>query len=417
MKQRQRKAGRKQQGFTALETLIVLIVATLVATTVPPLYGRYIDGQSNRVAGEQMRAVADAAAQYIKDNYAVVVANATPSVPAIITTAMLRSAGYLQPGFSDLNAYGQGYRVMVLEPTPNKLQTLIVTQNGEVIKGMSLLSIAKQIGAKGGYVSADNPNVATGSFGGWTTTLAPYGVAPGAGHLATALFFEDGALVNDYLYRHAVPGKPELQQMHAAIDMRGNNLNNAGTVNAATAAITGNASVAGTLSAGQANITGNARVAGETYTGGWFRSRNDSGWYNETHSGGWYMTDPTWVRSYADKGIYTGGEVRAGKLTSTGRTEIGEFLQLNGIAVEGAACTPNGLVGRNAAGSTLSCQSGVWKGSGAAEFLVTNCVEHNWQRCTPVCPSGYTLQSHSGVSGKASNYFHDRYYGVGVCVK
>ncbi|WP_249341933.1 shufflon system plasmid conjugative transfer pilus tip adhesin PilV, partial [Pseudomonas sp. PCH44] len=49
-----------------------------------------------------------------------------------------------------------------------------------------------------------------------------------------------------------------------------------------------------------------------------------------------------------------------GKLTSEGRTEVGEYLQLNGVATEGAGCSPNGLVGRNAAGLTLSCQSGVW---------------------------------------------------------
>ncbi|WP_420066252.1 shufflon system plasmid conjugative transfer pilus tip adhesin PilV, partial [Pseudomonas aeruginosa] len=39
-----------------------------------------------------------------------------------------------------------------------------------------------------------------------------------------------------------------------------------------------------------------------------------------------------------------------------------EYLQLNGVATEGAGCSPNGLVGRNAAGLTLSCQSGVWRG-------------------------------------------------------
>ncbi|WP_375140668.1 shufflon system plasmid conjugative transfer pilus tip adhesin PilV, partial [Pseudomonas aeruginosa] len=46
------------------------------------------------------------------------------------------------------------------------------------------------------------------------------------------------------------------------------------------------------------------------------------------------------------------------------RTEVGEYLQLNGVATEGAGCSPNGLVGRNAAGLTLSCQSGVWGSNG-----------------------------------------------------
>ncbi|MEN1417187.1 shufflon system plasmid conjugative transfer pilus tip adhesin PilV, partial [Pseudomonas aeruginosa] len=98
-----------------------------------------------------------------------------------------------------------------------------------------------------------------------------------------------------------------------------------------------------------------ADITGETYTGGWFRTRGDSGWYNEKWVGGWYMSDPTWVRSYANKNVYTGGEMRGGKLTSEGRTEVGEFLQLNGVATEGAGCSPNGLVGRSSIGVALSC--------------------------------------------------------------
>ncbi|WP_370671313.1 shufflon system plasmid conjugative transfer pilus tip adhesin PilV, partial [Pseudomonas putida] len=51
-----------------------------------------------------------------------------------------------------------------------------------------------------------------------------------------------------------------------------------------------------------------------------------------------------------------------------GRTEVGEYLQLNGVATEGAGCSPNGLVGRNAAGLTLSCQSGVWSPGESTEI-------------------------------------------------
>lgn len=343
MKQRRRNFRGKQRGFTALETMIVLMVMVVMAAGGTAIYGRYIDRQTNLVTADQMSVVSDAAAAYIKDFYAAVAATAGPATPAVITTAMLRATGYLQAGFSDQNAYGQDYRILVLEPTPNKLQSLIVTVNGETIKELHLIEIAKQLGGKGGYVPLSNTGIATGSFGGWQTSLAPYGVAPGAGHLATALFFEDGALVNDYLYRHAVPGQPELQTMHAAIDMNTNNLNNAGAVNAASA-----------------NISGNTRTAGETYTGGWFRSTGDTGWFNEKHGGGWYMSDPAWVRSYADKNVYTGGEMRAGKLTSTGRTEVGEYLQMNGVATLWGTCSPIGLVSRDAAGRPLSCQGGYW---------------------------------------------------------
>ena len=56
------------------------------------------------------------------------------------------------------------------------------------------------------------------------------------------------------------------------------------------------------------------------------------------------------------------GAVIGKTVTSTGRMKTGEYLQIDGVAVENTACSPNGLVGRNVVGLTLSCQSGVWKG-------------------------------------------------------
>lgn len=44
---------------------------------------------------------------------------------------------------------------------------------------------------------------------------------------------------------------------------------------------------------------------------GWVGTIGNTGWYNITHGGGWYMTDTTWVRTYNNKGIYSGtGEIR-----------------------------------------------------------------------------------------------------------
>ena len=55
------------------------------------------------------------------------------------------------------------------------------------------------------------------------------------------------------------------------------------------------------------------------------------------------------------------GAILGKTVSSTGRLKTGEFLQLDGIAVERQACSPNGLVGRNTVGLTLSCQSGIWQ--------------------------------------------------------
>lgn len=343
-----------QRGTTLVEALIVLIITAIAAAAGAQQYSKYLDGITNKQVADHATLIAGAASKYLKDNYAAVVASAGPTTPAVINVAMLKSTGYLSLGISDKNAFGQDYSIQVIEPLPNQLQAMVVTVGGQVISELDGRNISQYMGAKGGFISSVNASVATGSFGGWQMALQPFAISPGPGHLATALFLEDGALVNDYLYRNAVPGHPEVNRMNTAIEMSGNNLNNAGVVTA-TAVNTGTLTASGDISAA------NATIAGETTTGGWFRSTGDTGWFNQKWNGGWYMNDPNWVRSYGDKGVSTGGEMRGGKLTSTGRTEVGEYLQLNTIVNEGSVCAPNGLVARDAAGLTLSCLSGVWK--------------------------------------------------------
>lgn len=58
----------------------------------------------------------------------------------------------------------------------------------------------------------------------------------------------------------------------------------------------------------------------------------------------------------------------AGTIKAGGRLTTDEFVQINGVAVAGTGCSPNGLIARDAAGLTLSCQSGSWKGSGETKL-------------------------------------------------
>ncbi|MHC5208979.1 shufflon system plasmid conjugative transfer pilus tip adhesin PilV [Pseudomonas chlororaphis] len=346
-----------QRGATLVEALIVLIISAIAFGAAEQQYSKYLDNITNKQAADHATLIAGAASKYLKDNYAAVVSSAGPTTPALISVAMLKSTNYLPAGVSDKNAFGQDYNVVVIEPVPNQLQALVVTTGGQTISELDGRRIAQYMGAKGGFISTIDPSVATGSFGGWQMALSPFAVSPGGGHVATALFLEDGALVNDYLYRNAVPGHPELNRMNTAINMAGNNLNNAGTVNAGTVAAT--AVTTNTMTASGNISAANATIAGETTTGGWFRTTGDSGWYNQKWNGGWYMSDPAWVRSYGDKGVYTGGEMRGGKLTSTGRTEVGEYVKLNAVVNEGDYCEADGLVSRHASG-LLICQGNRW---------------------------------------------------------
>lgn len=59
----------------------------------------------------------------------------------------------------------------------------------------------------------------------------------------------------------------------------------------------------------------NTTTGGEQLNvGGWVGTVGNAGWHSLTHGGGWYMTDTSWVRSYNNKGVYTGGEMQAGTI-------------------------------------------------------------------------------------------------------
>ncbi|MCY1232674.1 hypothetical protein D9M72_451810 [compost metagenome] len=193
-------------------------------------------------AASQMLVFDKAALQFVQDEAATLVAQATASVPVSVTPAMLVNGGYLPAGFSATNVFGQTWLLQVLQPTPNNLQALVTSQGGRAITDTGqLVQIAAQAGAQGGFVPYAGQNGdptmvssrAYGAYGAWQVPLANY-TNPGSGRLASLLAFTGAQANNGYLYRVQVPGHPELNQMQTSIDMAGNDVNNARRVTANT---------------------------------------------------------------------------------------------------------------------------------------------------------------------------------------
>jgi hypothetical protein len=402
------RSRKRQNGFIAIEFMFAIIAFVVLSAIGANLLASRMDSQNYQIAAQQQQAVADAAAKYLKDNFSTVVASATPTVPVQINIPMLRNTNYLPSGFADTNAFGQTFLVLARRPAANQLESIVITTGGETIDEMGTREIAENLGGTGGFIPISNTGIVQGVRGGWQIALSNYGMNPGVGHTVSALFLQDGTLSNDYLYRNAVPGHPEVNTMHTSINVNGNDLNGVRITNTTTLnATTVNTDVANanttnttTLNANTVNTNvanaNTTNTGGETYTGGWFRTKGDTGWYNEKWAGGWYMNDPNWVRSYADKNIYTGGTMYAGALQSGGRTTVGEYLQINGIAAVGGGCASNGLVARDGNGVPLSCQSGVWKTSGNSldgPYVFTgNGNLGVWKLCTLGYTSGNTKQ-------------------------
>lgn len=267
------------------------------------------------VTAGQQKALNAAVTKYAQSYYSDLTAATTASTPVVITVAMLQSpsVNLLDPSFTGVNPYGQTWQAQVLQPIAGALQIFTFGTGGTALPDKLSSAIAGLVGDLGGVVPKNDSGAyaggaafAFGSFGGWKVSTANY-IGLAGGRSVSLLNFSNGQLVSNYLYRNAVPGQPQLNQMNTTLDMNGNDISNAKNVSATTVSTTSTATIGGnTTIAGTLNVTGN---------------------------------------------ISTPASARVGD------------VQLNNIQVEGNVCPENGRLARDSTGLPLSCQSGRWKNS------------------------------------------------------
>ncbi|ECF9146608.1 shufflon system plasmid conjugative transfer pilus tip adhesin PilV [Salmonella enterica subsp. enterica serovar Oranienburg] len=354
------KKQKHDGGFVAMSVGAGLLIVLVMASMAARYMGDYLKSREWQVVAMQTNRFTQAASSYVGRYYPTVLASATTTTPVVVTTQMLKNTGLLPASFSETNSYGQQYQAMFVRNQQNQelLQGMVVSRGGHAMPFTALNQISKDITAGfGGYV--EDGQTAVGAMRSWRIALSSYGTSTGRGHLAVMLSTDDlsGAREDgDRLYRFQVSGRPDLNRMHTAIDMGGNNLNSVGTVTASNvAAQNGNFGVS-LVSNGPVTAGGDIRS-----TGGWIVTRSGKGWMDETHGGGLYMSDNDWLRILNNKGFYTGGEIRGGKVRSDGNVSVGGVLDLDQINVANTYCPKDGSVSRTATGAPLSCQSGRWK--------------------------------------------------------
>lgn len=388
-----------QRGFTAIEMMVVLAVTVFALAKGGQELTTYIDNLEYQAVAQHANLVREGGNKYIKDNYAAIQDVATAVAPATITVAMLQSTSpqYLDAAVSETNSFGQSYSILVLEPVAGQLEALIVTTGGTAISERGLRYIAQILGQQGGYVSAVDTTVATGLRGGWNKALpGNYGVSPGAGHLAIALFYGDSGTVSDYVYRNSITGRPELNTMNTPLIMA--------SVQATGAACTTTGAIAqdgaGAVISCQGGIW-------RTQTGYWKDPVATYAALTALPAGSNSTGDTRIVTALGRAFTWNGASWSALALDQNGDLLAARNIVATGnlsantltptlIAAEGDSCAsyPQGAQAQTVSGSPLYCQSGgTWaKQSSGGGPQVTLVLEDSalYGKAGMACPAGWT---------------------------
>lgn len=371
---------KNDRGWAQLDFGFVLIILMGFIVWSGNKYQNYVQEKNWQVEAARTDSFAAASRSYVGRNYVTLLSVATTTSPAVITVDMLKNTGFLPASFSATNSQGQQLQTYIVRNSQSTemLQGMVIANGGTAFPLKALIIMAKNIKTGfGGYT--DNGQTITGALRAWNIPLAEYGAASGTGHLAVMLSANDLSTAqedNDRLYRFQVNGRPDLNTMHTAIDMGSNNINNADAVNAVSGNFSGD--IQGTNGNFTQNLTAADQVRGNTML--------------------------------AETDIVAGGQITAAGIRANGNLSAGGVLQLDQINVSGVACYPNGLISRDASGGVLSCQSGVWSGSGKMRVQTINGASScaNSGTMLAVCPAGMSIISGSyQLTGWSRNSSHN----------
>lgn len=339
---------RSSRGGWAIEATGALSLLVLLIG-----FGMYNESRSNNrrmaeIAATHHRAVATAASAYVKDHYSDLLA-AVPSVGNVTTVDFSTLNGYVQPTLSDSNVWGQTMTLRVrrssVDPKNVQLEGLVIGEGGQAVPHDLAREVSQDIGAEGGYTVAAGDycgitkaaqNTLCGTRGVWDRPVSDFGASGAPGHIVSALFFKDGMAVNDYLYRHRVPGKPELNTMETYLQM--------GT---GSQAVKGQPcySVAGDTTS---PLLTNGAIA--TTTDGMILSCQSGTW---KQNGGVTGTGPFYLSGTSSQSMTLGTH----QICALSRNEIANYEQAGGCHVSGG---PGDawylyLIADRAVGKSLSC--------------------------------------------------------------
>lgn len=222
------RARRSHRGLTLLEVLLAIGVAALIAAGAAYSINERAADLKAKAGADQLSMVAQAAETYIKNNM-LTVSGMVPNGgdKALIPVSDLVASGYLPAGPFATTPYFASYEIWVRGTGNGGFQAMVAVVGGDDPGSTRLPAMALQTRSNTGFVihdpypNADEDRI-LGAFGGWTASVSDFRPGASSGDdvwLASLLAIQDDIAGNDFLYRGAIPGRPDLNEMRTDITM------------------------------------------------------------------------------------------------------------------------------------------------------------------------------------------------------
>ena len=259
--ERRRRSLRLSLGLSVFGALLALGLLGMLVLGATVFFETRALEKRGHLAAVQLAVLAEAAASHAHSRFPALLTQAQGG-PSELTVAGLKAAGALPQEFSETDALGRGYRVLMLAAGADAFDLLVTETVGP---GDTVRPAAAPLQATGPRIGLAGPSRLSGPTvdADVSAFRAAFAGAPGEGALAALRRFDHGGVFGDALYRVAIPGFAEANRMEADLDMGGNAIKGAGTVEAARLEVETDVEAGGDLTVTGDLVVGRAlRVAG-----------------------------------------------------------------------------------------------------------------------------------------------------------
>lgn len=320
---RMRRGRRRDAGLSLFGVLLGLAVFAVLVAGVMEWFGDRAREETDRLAAAQLAALSEAVGAWVASDFPARLAAAPQTVPL----ATIRAAGALPPGFAPdgIDALGREFRVLMASGGTGALDVLVthaVPAGDErlpvsalrAVGGEARLGVVHPVANVTEVPRLVGPAVSV-EIAGFRTAFSGH---PNAYALGILSRYDRQSVFGDFLYRVAVPGLAGANTMETALDLGGNDVEDAGEIRSETMVLDRHLEVGGDLDVvADLLVGGDAEVAGTIAAGGQVSARTAA------IAGTVTARDAAVTRAVTAATVTATGQVRGGSIGTAGALSAG----------------------------------------------------------------------------------------------